>query len=172
MSTLSWQTALSRTLQRLQASKQMLRIAVVGIGHELRGDDAAGPIIARMLRSLTAQHNYLLVIDAGPAPESYFGTLRRFRPHFVLLIDAAQLDDRPGTVACLAWQDAAGPIPSSHTCALSDLASYLIAEFGCEVMILGIQPAGTTFDAPLSAAVQQATEGVVQQLAQTLLIAL
>ena len=42
------------------------------------------------------------------------------------------------------------------------------SEFGCEVALVGIQPADTTMGAPLSQAAQAAVQAVAQALAQLL----
>jgi hydrogenase maturation protease HycI len=144
-----------------------VRVAVVGIGHELRGDDAAGVLIARSLqrRSQDQAGDRLLAIDGGMAPENVVGVLRRFGPDLVLLVDAAQMGDAPGTVVWLAWQDAEGIGASTHAFPVALLAGYLVGELGCTVALLGIQPADTSLDAPLSPGVRQAVDTVVRQLA-------
>lgn len=126
------------------------RMAIVGIGSELRGDDAAGLEVARRLRPSAADRENLLVIEAGPAPEAFTGTLRHFRPELVVLVDAARMDTSPGSVLYLNWREVDGFRGSTHTLPLSTLASYLEKEIGCEVWLLGIQPACTEFDRPLT----------------------
>jgi len=163
MSNSSWQDRFQQTLARLKKSERPPRVAIVGIGHELCGDDAAGVALARAMQQ---QYNGngrddWLVIEAGPAPENCSGLLRRFRPDLVLLIDAAYLDAGPGTLRWLDWQDTMGFSASTHTLPLRLLASYLTSELGCEVALLGIQPADLTAGAPLSPAVKMAVDTVI-----------
>jgi hydrogenase maturation protease HycI len=164
----SWQTALAQTLQQLRQPDRLARVAVLGIGHELRGDDAAGVYAARALERLTSSCDHLLVLAVGPAPENFTGVLRRFGPDLVLLLDAAQMDAPPATVAWLAWQTADGISASTHTFPLSVFATFLTTELGCPVALLGIQPANTSLNAPLSPAIRQASESVAQRLAKLL----
>lgn len=174
MSKLSWSDSLNQKLTNLSKPDQAaLRVAIVGIGHELRGDDAAGVNVARALQSTvgairpgTARQGELplLVIDAGAAPENTTGQLRRFDPDLVLLIDAAQLDETPGAIRWLDWQETSGLSASTHTLPPHVLAEYLVNELGCEVALIGIQPQGNEFDAPLSPPVQLAVEEIVQTL--------
>jgi hydrogenase 3 maturation protease len=168
MSSLSWQKALTQALQRLQKPDRSPRIAFVGIGHELRGDDAAGVMLARAMQPLAASDR-VIVVDAGAAPENCTGLLRRFRPDLVVLVDAAQLDEPPGTVRWLAWQETAGLSASTHTLPLHMLASYLTADLGCDVALIGIQPAQNAIDSPLSPMVQQAVDELARALAGILL---
>jgi hydrogenase maturation protease HycI len=143
-------------------------VALVGVGHELCGDDGVGPVVARALRSAAHDDGRLLVVDAGPAPESYSGVLRRFAPDLVLLVDAAQMDAPPGTVRWLDWQAATGLSASTHTLPLRIFGDYLIAETGCHIGCLGIQPASNDFGAALSPAVRDAAEACAQSLAEIL----
>jgi hydrogenase 3 maturation protease len=144
------------------------RAVVLGIGNELRGDDAVGIAIARAFQPLAASRDRLLVIDAGPVPENYTGLLRRFKPDCVLIIDAAWMDVAPGSVRWLAWQDTAGFTGSTHSLPLHVLAGYLAAELECEIAVLGIQPADTTFGAPLSPIVQQTVDMILPTLVDML----
>lgn len=73
------------------------RVAVPGIGNHLFGDDGVGVLMARELTARAGRQADCLVLDAGTAPENFTGPLRRFRPDFVLLVDAAQLSAEPGT---------------------------------------------------------------------------
>lgn len=165
MSNTSWSGSLKKALTK---NDEPMRVAVVGIGHELRGDDAAGVMVTRALKPLVSGQEHVLVIDAGSAPENHTGPLRRFQPDLVLLVDAAQMNERPGTVLWLPWQATGGISASTHTLPPYILAKYLAAEFGCEVALLGIQPADTTIGWPLSPAAQQSVAMVVKELAQEL----
>lgn len=138
------------------------RLAVVGIGNELNGDDAAGVLVARALRPGINEN--FLVIEAGLAPENFTGTLRHFHPDLVLLVDAAELGKPPGTVAWVDWQDAGGWSGSTHTLPLSVLARYLVEELGCQVVVVGIQPAQLDFEAGISEEVQQVVAQVAKKI--------
>jgi hydrogenase 3 maturation protease len=98
----------------------------------------------------------LLLLDAGSAPENQTGPLRRFAPDLVVLVDAARMDEPPGTVRWLPWEDTVGLPGSTHTLPASLLARYLTAELGCAVALLGIQPLYTDLGRPMSSPVAQA----------------
>ncbi len=141
----SWDVLLGEQLGRLRKTTASPRVAVLGIGHELQGDDAAGVLIARHLQSLLGPSEERLVLCAGPAPENCTGALRRFGPDLVLMIDAAQMDEAPGTVRLISCQDVTGIGASTHTLPLHILVKYLTSELGCEITLLGIQPAFVEF---------------------------
>lgn len=144
------------------------RVAVVGIGNDLSGDDAVGPHVARELAERVGRRAGCLVLDAGTAPENFTGPLRRFRPDFVLLVDAAHLSAVPGTVAWLDWRQTDGLSASTHTLPASVLAQFLVEELACRLALLVIQPAQIEFGRPLSAPVHRAADRVVDRLAATL----
>ncbi len=158
-------------------SKKDSRLAVVGIGQELRGDDAAGLEVVRRLQALRAgldasqpaarralAKDNVLILEAGPAPENFTGPLRRFNPEVVVLVDAAQMDTLPGSVLYLDWHDTAGYTGSSHTLPLSTVAEYLEKEIGCKVWLLGIQPEGNEYGARMSEATARGVHLAVENL--------
>ncbi len=145
------------------------RVAVLGIGNDLSGDDAVGVQIARDLASRLGPQPDCLILDAGTAPENFTGPLRRFRPDLVLLVDAAHLSLDPGSVAWIDWQDTDGLSGSTHTLPPSVVAGFLVQELGCRLALLVIQPAHLDFDRPLSPAVEAAARSVVDGLAAALL---
>lgn len=162
-----WQDALQQTLNRLRRERSTaVRVALVGIGQEMRGDDAAGVAVARALQPLA--HRRFLVLEGGNAPENITGVLRRFEPHLVVLVDAAQMDAAPGAVQWLPWQGVAGLSATTHTLPLTLLARYLAAQCGCEVVLLGIQPGQTELDGVLSPAVETAVADCAAVLRRTL----
>ncbi len=162
-----WQGQLRQAFASLQKFNALPRVAVVGIGHELRGDDGAGVALARQLNGRLPDSLYL-VIEAGPAAENCYGLLRRFLPDLVLFVDAALMDQTPGTVRWLEWPDVSSTLTSTHTLSLDMLATFLRAELGCEVTLIGIQPAHSLVDAPLSPAVREAVLATAEELMEIL----
>ncbi|MBE0696715.1 MAG: hydrogenase 3 maturation endopeptidase HyCI [Anaerolineaceae bacterium] len=162
-----------------------LRVAVVGIGNELKGDDAAGVLVARALKKWQIRQvghrnspgkgdkqsgspAEVLVVDAGPAPENFSGPLRRFCPDWVILVDAAEMAQPPGTFTWVDWQDVDGFSGSTHILPPSIIARFLFDEIGCQVAFIGIQPTSLEFDRPVSLVVTEAVEKVTHQLRQML----
>lgn len=141
------------------------RIALLGVGNEFNGDDAAGVWIARRLHSVLRDSLKILILDCGTVPENAFGELRRFKPEFILLVDAADIGDQPGGVKYIDPHDTSGFSASSHSLPFSVLSKYLEKEFNCAVGLLGIQPASLEFDAGLSSEVKSSVTSVVKILA-------
>ncbi len=154
------------------------RVAVVGVGQELNGDDAAGVRVAQALlkRQRAGSSDAprpvpfsLLVVEAAHAPENCLGAIRRFSPDLVILVDAAEMGDPPGTIRWLDWRNTASFGTSTHTLSLSMMATYLVDELACDIGVIGIQPCNTSLGAPVSAVVRRAVRIVAHGLAAFLL---
>lgn len=164
----SWLASLSAKLAYLSKPGNPQRLAVVGIGNELGGDDAAGVQVARLLKPRMVGNQQILVLEAGLAPENFTGLLRRFSPQLILLVDAALMGCLPGTIQVIDWASAEGFSASTHTLPLNILASYLTAELGCELVLIGIQPGQTYMDAPLTSRVQEAVKELTSALVKSI----
>ena len=163
----NWQDALSKTLYQEKPVHEV-RIAILGLGNDTRGDDAAGVIISRRLQSVIKENPTRMIIEAGVAPENVTGSLRKFAPDSVLLIGAAHLGAQPGEIRVLSVDEITGISAFTHTLPPSILAKFLEQDLGCKVTFLGIQPESMEPDMPLSPGVRSAIAEVVQGLATIL----
>jgi hydrogenase maturation protease HycI len=154
-------TQISTRLPKIEPGS---RLAVLGIGSELRSDDAAGVMIARRLSARLPERDNLLILDTGAVPESFTGPVRRFKPDFVLLIDAADLGLDPGSIEVLPWHAAGGFSAATHALPVSVLAEYLNQQLGCQVYLLGIQPASLNFLEKMTPSGKQAVRAVVSAI--------
>lgn len=161
MSILSWQKLAIQTLSCLAPTD---RIAIIGVGTELRGDDAVGVEIARRLRRRISNPNWQ-VIEAGPAPENFTSALRQHQPKLILIIDAAQMESPPGTIRWLTPAELSALPASTHALPLDLFSRFIQQELGCQVALIGIQPQQTDFQAPLTKAVQLAAQEVEEVMA-------
>jgi hydrogenase 3 maturation protease len=164
MSAKCWRTSLSRLLN--QNKNNLTRLAIVGIGNEFRGDDAAGVLVARALpaRETNADAGHILIIQAGHAPENVTGDLRQFAPELVLLIDSADMGEEAGAISLIPMEQIEGMSASTHSLPLSMLVRYLTLELNCEVVLLGIQPKSIELGEIVSAEVTQAVNTIVDEI--------
>ncbi|HVP21488.1 MAG TPA: hydrogenase maturation protease [Anaerolineaceae bacterium] len=167
MSRSSWRAILESRWKLLKESKPDPRLAVIGIGNELWGDDAAGVMLARRLNAKDLSFDGLLIIDAGPAPENYSGQIRRFRPDFVLLIDAMRPGSpvaAPGRIKWIEISDLDGVSALTHGMPLSVLGEFLRAQLGCSIGLLGIEGAVFTLAEDLSLPVKASVKKILREL--------
>lgn len=164
----SWQASIQRLLKKTSAD---LRIAILGIGNTFRSDDAAGVLIARAL--LTSRFirdlETVLVIEAGHAPENGTSQLRRFEPDIILMVDAVEMGEQPGSIRLIEMDEIEGMSASTHSLPLSMLANYLVLELNCQVALLGIQPESTDIGEGVTCKVQRAVSDIVNTLGLNLI---
>lgn len=136
---------------------------VFTVGSVLRGDDAAGPALAKRL--LDDPIEGWTVVDGGQTPEDDLGYIRRLAPHRLLLVDAAAMGHAPGEIRVVTADDVATQfLVTTHTLPITFLLGEL--ESMCdEVTFLGIQPASTDFFNPLSMPVRRAVGDIYDCLA-------
>ena len=163
----TWQTSLQFLLkQQTSKSAKSPRIAILGVGNSFRADDAAGVLVARALSTCACTHHtqHVLIIESGQAPENTTGEIRRFAPDLVLIVDAAELGEPPGTVKWISEESIDGMSASTHSLPLSMLARYLRLEVDCKVILLGIQPGSNEVGERVSPEVLQAVNETVDAL--------
>jgi hydrogenase maturation protease len=137
---------------------------VIGVGSELRGDDAFGPAAVHALAEGGAIRGVegvgdVEVFDGGVAPENLAERVARPGPKTVLVIDAAELGDEGGVTgelklvdpSELGWRDA-----GTHAPSLELLASYLRRRCGAETLLLAARPGRTELGAEMSAEMRDA----------------
>ncbi|MEF8756622.1 MAG: hydrogenase maturation peptidase HycI [Halobacteriales archaeon] len=142
------------------------RLVVVGVGSDLRGDDAAGVLVARRLSDVASDR--LHVIEGGTAPENYTSVVKAFEPDQVLLVDAVEFGGDPGDVKPVDPEALAQTSFSSHAYPLTMLTDYLERETGATITLLGIQPASIDEGEELSDAVENGIERVGDEIATAL----
>ena len=164
MSSNFWRNSLHQLMQQLISERtDPLRIAIVGIGNEFRNDDAAGVLVARtLLRYENPGH--ALILRAGHAPENFTNELRTYHPHLVLMVDAADMGEAPGSISLIPFEQIDGMTASTHSLPLSMLSRYLTLELNCAIALIGIQAAsndvGETVNPAVSAAIHEVAETI------------
>jgi len=145
----SWEDSLRRAVGP--------RCVVLGIGNRLRGDDAAGCLVAEALM----QRGFGRVLDCGETPENYLGKVAESEPSDVLFVDAVDFDAEPGTVWLFGAESFQVQSLSTHSAGLGPLVDFLRGSCGAVCRVLAVQPAGLARGADLSEPVREAVERIV-----------
>jgi hydrogenase 3 maturation protease len=142
------------------------RVAIVGIGNEERGDDAAGlEIVKRLQIELPQRGDDLLFLCTGTVPENFTREIVSFKPELVVLVDAADFGGKPGELVLAAPDAVRGIAFSTHTLPLSVLATYIERMTGARVVVLGIQPKNTDASSGPSPEVERTVRELVKRIA-------
>jgi hydrogenase 3 maturation protease len=148
-------------------------VVVIGVGSELRGDDAFGVLAARELSEALAGgvsgFEDVEVLEGGVAPENLAERAARTSPRTVVLVDAADFGGEPGELRVidpeeLGWQLGG----ATHAPSLELLATYLRERCGARTVILAAQPASTEFGTEISPALKAAASRAAEALRQAL----
>jgi hydrogenase 3 maturation protease len=126
---------------RLKGAK---RVAVLGVGSLLCGDDALGLVLIEETRkSLKGVKRCvpLKLFSCGATPENYTGEVKKFRPSHILIVDALDMGETAGKIVLTeAGGKSANVSFSTHALPMKVLANYLIRSLGCRIICIGIQP--------------------------------
>ena len=150
-------------LDEIESRLRGRSVVVVGIGNRLRGDDGVGPRVVERVAVAGPE----LVIDAGTTPENFLGPLIQRAPQVVLFVDAIEFGKAPGHFILSPVEDLAGRLSTTHAPSLQ-LVADILAAYGIECWVLGIQPARTTVGAALHPRVERAAEEAAEALAWVL----
>lgn len=137
------------------------RAALVFLGNELRGDDAAGLRVGRLLLRLCGRRDALILCPGGL--ENCAGEVRRAAAEVVILVDAVDAGLEPGAVVLASLSSERCPPPlSTH-----DLPKGLLLSLAGvrEAWVLGVQVGSLEVGSPLSPEVSRACEALAGLLA-------
>jgi len=131
------------------------KVAVVGVGAELRRDDFVGVRAAEEINKLS--HPLLKGFAGYTAPENITGEIANFAPALVVFVDAAELGLAAGMARLIDRHEMEGVSFSTHTLPLKLIMDYLQQTIGCELLVLGVQPKDTSFGTGLSPELEEFT---------------
>jgi len=147
------------------------RVALLGVGSELRGDDVAGLLVAEYLRKSSPKNikkKKLKVFFGSTAPENLTGEIKKFKPGCLIVVDSADLNMRPGAVKLVSPDEVGGISFCTHQLPLKIMTDYLIQSIGCQVLIIGIQPAKVDFNSRPSKIVERSAKHISNILKEIL----
>ena len=152
------QNLLKKNLKNSLVSSK--KIALLGVGSELRGDDAAGILIVESFKKGFRKKRGVEIktFIGGTAPENLTGEIKRFSPDCLLIIDSADFGKKAGAVSVLDPNNIAGISFSTHILPLKMLTDYMEKSIGCRTAIIGIQPKTLEFGKKPSAEVRKAVK--------------
>lgn len=137
---------------RLNAAK---KVAIIGIGSILKGDDGVGVAVIEALRRSSRQIKSSLPVklfSCGTAPENFTGEIKRFKPSHILIVDAFDMGEAAGSIRII--DDERDPSAnvsfSTHALPMRVFIDYLRRCLHCQSIFLGVQVKQVEFAAPLS----------------------
>ncbi|HIH64601.1 hydrogenase maturation peptidase HycI [Methanothermobacter thermautotrophicus] len=157
------------TLKRLLSDflTDCRRLLVLTVGNELRSDDGLGPYLASLIQEAMEERGHL-VINAGTVPENFTGKIRSERPSHILIVDAVEMREEPGTVRLIERDSISEYSISTHAMPLSFLVRYLEDQGAYRIALMGVQPENLEFGTGLSPAVEDAVHDLAGMIISAL----
>lgn len=152
-----------KVLKRLETAVSNRRVAVLGVGNVLRGDDAFGP---ELVRRLSAKIPQLTAVDGGTVPENHLPVVLRSRPELILVADCTDFEGTPGELRLLDPDEVESLPFLTHGFPLSLILEELRRRSGAQIQVLAVQGGRVGMGEPLSSAVAETLEAVVTSLAK------
>jgi len=134
------------------------KIAILGIGNDLRSDDGLGPYIAN---TLEFDNPNVMIENVGSVPEGFARPLAEFGAKRIIMIDAADMRKPPGHIELVTKDRIGGISISTHSMPLSFLMMYLEQETGGKSILLGVQPKSIQFGEGLNPEIQEVAEDII-----------
>ncbi|MDP2928875.1 MAG: hydrogenase 3 maturation endopeptidase HyCI [Candidatus Omnitrophota bacterium] len=154
---------------RLKGAK---RVAVLGVGSELRGDDVAGIVVLESIKKSKKKLRRgvkLKTFEGSTAPENLTGEIRTFKPTHLVIVDTADIGEKPGAVLLLRADEVSRGVSfSTHKIPPKILIDYFVHSLKCEIVIIGIQPKTINFGKPVSRTVIACAKSVASSILQAL----
>ncbi|MCF2137316.1 MAG: hydrogenase maturation peptidase HycI [Candidatus Thorarchaeota archaeon] len=141
------------------------RIAILGIGNDLRHDDGLGPFV---VTSLHLSHPSLMIENVGSVPEAFARPIAEFGADRVILVDAADMRKPVGHTELITKDRIGGIAISTHHMPLSFLMLYLEQETGAKTVLLGVQPQNIDFGEGLTPEVDRVARNIISLLDRVL----
>ena len=118
--------------------KDAKSIVVIGMGNELRGDDAVGLQVVRLLKPHTTDQ--LQVFEGHMTPEVFIRPACARHPTHVVIVDAAELHTKPGVWQIISSDEIEEGLFTTHVIPATEVAAEFRRRCGAKVAFLGIQP--------------------------------
>jgi hydrogenase 3 maturation protease len=143
------------------------KVVLAGIGNPLRKDDFVGVKVVEDLKDRVSRNVFL--IECETVPESFIQQIIDFNPTHILLLDAAILGLKPGSLKLVnPKQLEMIPAFSTHMLPLRMFCEYLAKMTKAKIALLAIQPKNADFGEGLTLEIQKAAEYITSLLLKLL----
>ena len=143
------------------------RIAICGIGNDIRGDDAFGVLVAERLKELV-ENPEVLVINCGEVPENYTSKIAGFEPDLVVFVDAVDFNGEVGEFIIADPEGTLGEAVSTHGLPLKFVTRYMKTFIKADFVLIGCQPGSTGLFEEPSELIRERAERLAELLARIL----
>ncbi|MGY5858889.1 MAG: hydrogenase maturation peptidase HycI [Candidatus Thorarchaeota archaeon] len=141
------------------------KIAILGIGNDLRSDDGLGPYIVNTIKF---DNPNVMIENVGSVPEAFSRSLAEFGAKRIIMVDAADMRKAPGHIELVTKDRIGGISISTHSMPLSFLMMYLEQETDGKSILLGVQPKSIQFGEGLNPEIQEIADKIISSFERLL----
>ena len=138
------------------------KVVLIGIGNEIRNDDAAGLKIIENLQGKLPEH--IKLIDCGQVPENFSKQIIDYDPDYIIIVDVVDFKGKPGEIKNIDLNSIESFSFSTHNYDLSLFIMYIKNFIQTEFHIIGIQPKSIDLGDKISSEVKKSIEMIVSSL--------
>jgi len=141
-------------------------LVIIGMGNELRGDDVVGIEVARILKKISKKN--LHVFEGYTMPEAFISPACKEKPTHVLIIDAAELKEKPGRWRILQADEINEGLFTTHSISAAEMVQQIKNQCSAKVAFIGIQPKSRDVGINLSKECRKAAQEIAKEIANSL----
>lgn len=152
----------------VDAIKARLRgkVAIIGLGNIIRGDDGLGPKLIELLKGRGVNAS---LFDCGTVPENYIFPILTTACDTVILVDAADLGLPPGDVRVVGLDEIANVSFSTHNPSPRLFTDLLMTgKENMNIFVVSVQPKSTALGEGLSDEVMRGLSALAEAFAGAL----
>jgi len=131
---------------------------LLGVGNDIRGDDAVGEMVVREFKSDEWE-----TIDCGSVPENHITLIEKDEYEVVVIVDAANMNLEPGEIRIVPREHLGVFTMSTHALPISTVMDFLDKKVK-EVYLIGIQPKDMALKEGMTDELQEAKDRMIELL--------
>lgn len=131
---------------------------LLGVGNDIRGDDAVGELVVREFDSEEWD-----TIDCGSVPENHITLIEEGEYDKVVIIDAAKMGLEPGEIRIVPREHLGVFTMSTHALPISTVMDFLDRKVK-EVYLIGIQPKDMSLKEGMTPELYKAKDRIIERL--------
>lgn len=125
-----------------------MKVLIIGVGNEMRGDDGIGAFLAGELEREFGNRKDIMVVSTQ-VPENFIKPIMDFKPDKIIILDSADFGGRPGDFRVIREREIMEFLVSTHNMPLTVFLKALEG-LKAEKILVGIQPRNLDFGTGLS----------------------
>lgn len=130
------------------------RVAILGIGNELRGDDGFGPYLVESIKGKVDA----ALFNCGTVLENYYNPIVKAKPDVIILLDIVNFEGPYGEIGIFEKDDILKVGFSTHNISPKVFLEMLTNTIAADIIMIGVKPKVTAFGSDISLEVKESAD--------------